>query len=632
MLTASTGGMTAIHQLQSAVVGTASDIWIASIISLAAALAALAIRNQLFRWLQAATFLSIAVLLAAHHSYVEFYRTPVLAFHMRYLLDPEFLSSSSSTAMTPMAGFNLIIAAVAWWAAIKAARSTDSCLGVKTSTAKIMSMATVMLAATAIHAFQIRYRVQWFVPGTLQFHVLEKLAIDYARGIDVPLPTRGEVELFSAAFPVESLADDLKDSTTIHRKNPAESQSQSARQLRQALRDSFTDSINKGRKPVLAIMALESFRPSEIDIYASHKRHHETDSVPQLTPNFNSLAKNSVLFREAFSSGTVTCSGQEALWCGYQSGLYNSLMRARPDLKIKCLPHVFKTAQGLPMWIHNGQGKFDNQVSFWRNQGVSHFITMDDFPPETPDTSWGVGDLALADRAAAEIGAARSKDVNAFVAPFILTVTNHIPWGLPADAPQEIRGIIAPYGQNTRMWQTTAYTDLAIGRFVTAAKKSGFWDQMLLVLASDHGNKEKPRHATGPSESDSTARLQSHMALMLSGGLIEKALQKSFTNQALREITWPVGQAGVAALLEFIASGNASGHSPDVLNWPDGFPVISDQNDGIYLPALNQTFPRSALRQDLSGKFPEEDVASAISARKLALIRFKILANSSQSN
>jgi hypothetical protein len=155
---------------------------------------------------------------------------------------------------------------------------------------------------------------------------------------------------------------------------------------------------------------------------------------------------------------------------------------------------------------------------------------------------------------------------------------------------------------------------------------------MLLVLASDHGNKEKPRHATGPSESDSTARLQSHMALMLSGGLIEKALQKSFTNQALREITWPVGQAGVAALLEFIASGNASGHSPDVLNWPDGFPVISDQNDGIYLPALNQTFPRSALRQDLSGKFPEEDVASAISARKLALIRFKILANSSQSN
>lgn len=609
--------MTTVHQLQSALVGAASDVWIASLYALTAMLVALVVPAAVFRWLQAGTFLAIAVLLAAHHSYVEFYRTPVLVFHMRYLLDPEFLSSSGTTAMTPMAALNLMIAAVAWWAGSLAGKLAP--VAGKNSPPgghlrKWLTIAGIMLAAIAIHAFQIKYRVQWFVPGTLQFHNLEKLVIDYARGVEVPPPTEGERELFAKAMAQRSQVDVKR---------------LAAQQLRLALREAFARAVESKKIPVIAVLALESFRPSEIDVYASEQAGPDNQQSFELTPGFNQLARTGILFREAFSSGTVTCSGQEALWCGYQSGLYSSLMRVRPDLKVACAPKAFQAANGMPMWIHNGQGKFDNQASFWRNQGVSKIITQDDFSTGTPGTSWGLSDLALAERAANEVASARTTKTHDFVAPFILTVTNHIPWGLPADAPQAVRDLVAPTGQNARMWQTTAYTDAAIGKFVAGAKAAGFWDQMLLVLAADHGNKETPRHATTSGAIDSPARLQSHIALLLSGGLVEETLQYHPANKFIREITWPVGQAGVASLIEFMATGVESPGHPDILNWPESIPVISDQNETLFIPSLNLTVPRDEITSDQSRDAMLPD--GQISGRNLALIRLKILANPEQS-
>ncbi|MEY4630672.1 MAG: hypothetical protein RIQ81_792 [Pseudomonadota bacterium] len=620
LLTAGLADMTMLHAIQCALVGVASDLWIGSLMATVAMVAALVLPARIFRWAQWSTFLAMTLLLAAHHSYVEFYRTPVLVFHMRYLLDPQFIASSQTTVLSPMVGANLGIGLVAF---ICALRARDKILKLPPATKGLLggslAITGFLLFALAAHAFQIRYRVQWFVPGTLQFHTLEKLVIDYFRGIDIPPPHDSERRAYEA----------LTNSAMKTGSND-----EAAVQLRESLRRLFTEALASGKKPVFAIMALETFRPSEIDIYAnSGDKNREDGAASALTPHFNQLASNGILFLEAFSTGTVTCSGQEALWCGYQSGLYTSLMRVRADLRVDCLPAQIRPLGGLPMWIHNGEAKFDNQASFWRKHGVDAIVSQEDFPPQTPGSSWGLSDLALAERSAQEIDLARKKADIKFVVPFILTVTNHIPWELPGDAPRWIQDINAPAGQNTRMWRTTAYTDAAIGRFVEAAKASGFWDQMILVLASDHGNKEMSRHGTRDDhlanvESknlDSAARLQSHIALLLSGGMVERALAAGKPKPASgMTIKRTVGQTGVARLARYVTTGKENPGEPDILLWPSQIPVISDLNEAIYLPKIDREIPRDQLKKDWSEKTSKANSQSDEEAA-FAVFHFKVL-------
>ena len=580
--------MTTLHLAQSFLTGAASDLWVATLLGIIGALPAFVLSERFTKWLAISGLFALSILFAAHQGYIEFYRTPIMAFHLRYLLDPEFLGASVTTAWSPLIAVNVLAAVLAAFLSTKTIKGPNH-----------LVIPLLILLAVAIHGLQIRYRIQWFVPGPMQFNPIEKIAMDLQHTILVPPPTRSEGERFSM---IRQAA------------RKAESESTSPRsRLRSRLRASFQKLISSGKKPVIAVMALETFRPTEIGAYrAGPASLTATTTIPDvdLTPNFDRLSRAGLLFREAWSSGTVTCAGQEALWCGYPSGLFTSLMRFRTELRVSCIPQEIKSSGGDPIWIHNGQGKFDNQVSFWLRHGVSKTISAADYPPGTPGNSWGLSDLALADRAISEIAMARTPrepfpdrhDEKSFIAPFILTVSNHIPWDLPADASHEIQTLTAPENQNQKMWRTTAYTDQAIGKFVAGAKAQGLWENMILILVSDHGNLEPGKHNTGasPETIDPLARRQSHIALLLTGGIVESTMANMPDMKAIDE---PVGQTGVAELVRWITSPEGSEvqlQTPDILSWTRQWPVLSDQNESLFLPALHQSINKSDLSVDLT--------------------------------
>ena len=592
-------GLEGTHSIQSFLVGAASDFWTSTLL----ALVALAFCTILSRTSSLRGFADkmisfsmgmLAILIVAHQGYVEFYRTPVMAFHLRYLLDPEFLAASKTTAWSPLAALNVAGAALAWWIS---SRPLPQVMNRRPGQAAI----AVILVAVVTHALQIRYRVQWFVPGPLQFNALEKIAIDIEKQALIPPPTEGERLRFQQLQ--SGIAANME--------------------FRDRLRDAFQERIRAGRRPVIAVMALETFRPSETGAYRVAGSPAE-QATPELTPEFDRLARDGILFREAWSSGTITCAGQEALWCGQPSGMLTSLMRFRTQVPVSCVPDEVPASGGFPIWIHNGQPRFDNQVSFWKRHGVTRAISAGDFPDETPRGSWGLSDLALAERAAREIAQARLDTGHAFIVPFILTVTNHIPWDLPADAPAHIANLTAPDNQNQKMWRTTAYTDAAIGKFVAASKQLGYWDDMILILAADHGNLEPGKHRTsgrGTMTDDSPARRQSHITLLLSGGLTG-TVPRNF-----HEIVDPVGQTGVAQLIRWITARESTRlTAPDILAWPRNWPVFSDQNEKIVVASPDKlgvenemTIPRTDLDADLSAGVTGQD------SRRDAGIVFKVM-------
>ena len=593
IISAEFADLDALHLAQSFLVGAASDLWVATLIAMMWAIPAALCSPRAATWIAAAGCLALSTLFVLHQSYVEFYRVPIMAFHLHYLGDLEFIKASTSTNV---------------WSPLVTANIAGALLAVLASTLRIKpAIPVLIITAIAGHALQIRYRVQWFIPGPLHFNPIEKIVVDLSHQTLIPPPTTGEV----ARFAQMRLAIAPESPRT---------------RLRQKLHAAFQNQIAKGKRPVIAVLALETFRPTEIGVFRKESQPSAastlTQTLPQtltqtLTPAFDALSKNGLLFTEAWSSGTVTCAGQEALWCGQPSGLFSSLMRGSARIQnASCIPDEVKANGGLSIWVHNGDGKFDNQVSFWRRHGVSSPISSTDYPAEIPRGSWGLSDLILADRAVTEIAGARNQPLGNkidFIAPFILTVSNHIPWDLPDDASDAVKKIEAPENQrgtqNTKMWRTTAYTDQAIARFVAGAKAQDFWRNTILIIASDHGNLEPGKHGTttkgvnsgSDTGSDSAARRQSHIALLLTGGLVESALSELNPKNTpdFMTVHEPVGQTGVAELIRAITA-KVLPRNPDILAWPPNWPVFSDQNETLYVPASDLNIKKSEFTRDWS--------------------------------
>lgn len=201
----------------------------------------------------------------------------------------------------------------------------------------------------------------------------------------------------------------------------------------------MSQSVASGAQPLLVAVLMESLRPSETG-YATPER-------PSLTPRLDALAKTGIVFTRAYSVGSVTRAGQEAALCGYLSGRDTSLMRGLVTAKTTCLTDVLATrspAKVTSFWLHGGDARFDGQVDFWKRHGVTTLMTGADFDAAAARTDWGIGDQTFFTAAAAHLLALkRGTSASAHVG-IALSISNHIPWVVPADAPPTFR---APTGE-----------------------------------------------------------------------------------------------------------------------------------------------------------------------------------------
>ncbi|BCD88917.1 hypothetical protein PSm6_53240 [Pseudomonas solani] len=203
-----------------------------------------------------------------------------------------------------------------------------------------------------------------------------------------------------------------------------------------------------------------------------------------ITPNFDRLSKEGLLFTRFFSNGTHTHQGMFATMACFPNlpGFEYLMEQQEGTHKFSGLPQLLSARQYDDLYVYNGDFGWDNQLGFFGNQGMRNFVGRNDFVnPVVSDPTWGVSDQDMFDRAAQEL-----KD-NYGSKPFyalLQTLSNHTPYALPEQLPVEP---VTGFGSLDQHLTAMRYSDWALGQFFEKAKQSPYYKDTLFVIVGDHG-------------------------------------------------------------------------------------------------------------------------------------------------
>jgi len=209
-----------------------------------------------------------------------------------------------------------------------------------------------------------------------------------------------------------------------------------------------------------------------------------------ITPRFDELAQNGLLFTHFFANGTHTHQGLFASMTSFPNlPGYEYLMQMPEGGHHFSGLTTLLTERGFnDLYVYNGDFAWDNQAGFFTNQGMTRFVGRSDYQnPVVSDPTWGVSDQDMFDRAVQEL-AQLPKDKPFFA--LLQTLSNHTPYALPDTLPV---AEVTDCGSANKHLTAMRYADWALGRFFDAVQKMPFYDETLFVLVGDHGfgNEER---------------------------------------------------------------------------------------------------------------------------------------------
>lgn len=576
-------------------VGIMSDYWVAVVFSLAlgslSGVIGWGLRSKRFSrvvfFLVTGTF---GVLAAGHTAYVDFFRMPIVPFHLRYLGDDAFISANALSLLGAKELGTLLLP-------LGCATALSMSRWARGRSTRFAAIAFLGMVITGLlsHNRNIHFREQWFVPESLQVSPLERLYIHF---------TSDRHPVGVSAAELATLQDLMNKSIPHDAKTPWErllalltdlsgfsdsSQQQRKIPIAETLRGAFQKRIQEGRRPIILVTLLESMRPAEAGYFQS-----KVNPLPSLTPSIDESVEKGIVFHHAYSTGSVTRGGQEAVLCGYLGSRDTSLMRGTAATSWDCLPKIVSEV-ATTFWYHGGQGLFDQQEAFWRAQGVHDTISLKDFSDDVPKSSWGVGDLGFFQAVVPRLARLQRESTGRYLLGMALTLTNHIPWDLPSDAPSDL------WDKNREShpsYRTTSYTDFALGAFVKNLKNTDLWRDMLMVVVSDHGNRNPPYSDLYKHARTASASLDSHVQFFLIGGITEEAL--AHHNSGRIDVGHFVSQADVASLISDIIgvkNKRLFGDNPFDVNRRQ--PVLSILEEQVFAPAEDKVWGRSRLNQGM---------------------------------
>ncbi|WP_220814019.1 LTA synthase family protein [Pseudomonas paralcaligenes] len=293
---------------------------------------------------------------------------------------------------------------------------------------------------------------------------------------------------------VLTLVDAAENSFSSHRDNawkasmPEDEALQTVRDMLLTERDALVDAdsaavrrdstpATEGTLPIrhVVVILMESFAGRWVGALGSDAN---------ITPNFDRLSREGLLFTRFFSNGTHTHQGMFAtMACFPNLPGFEYLMRTpEGSHKFSGLPQQLSTRGYDDLYVYNGNFQWDNQSGFFGNQGMRNFIGREDFvDPVFIDPTWGVSDQDMFDRAAIEL--AKLDPQKPFYA-LLQTLSNHTPYALPESLPVEP---VTDRGSFNQHLTAMRYSDWALGRFFEQAKQSPYYQDTLFVIVGDHG-------------------------------------------------------------------------------------------------------------------------------------------------
>ena len=286
-----------------------------------------------------------------------------------------------------------------------------------------------------------------------------------------------------------------------------------------------------------------------------------------ITPAFDKLSKEGLLFDRFFSNGTHTHQGMFATMACFPNlpGFEYLMQTPEGAHKLSGLPQLLSARKYDDIYVYNGDFAWDNQSGFFSNQGMTTFVGRNDYVnPVFSDPTWGVSDQDMFDRGAQEL---KAREGGKPFYALLQTLSNHTPYALPKNLPVER---VTGYGSLDEHLTAMRYSDWALGQFFEKARKEPYFKETLFIVVGDHGFGNN----TQLTEMD-LGRFNVPM-LMIGPGIQEKFGQRVHT----------VGtQIDIVPTIMGRLGGETRNQcwGRDLLNLPEG-----DQGFGVIKPSGNE--------------------------------------------
>lgn len=255
-----------------------------------------------------------------------------------------------------------------------------------------------------------------------------------------------------------------------------------------------TDTLLRTRRPNVLIVIWEGCPGAFVEAVGGE---------PDVTPNLNRLANEGVVFTNCYANSYRTDRGVLCTLSGWLGMPTASLMKMTD--KSSNLPAIAESLGAFgykcDFW-YGGDVGFTNMNSYLYESGYKTVRGDTYFSVEDRNYSkWGVPDHVVLDSVANNI--ISREDTDGHWMTTVLTLSSHEPWEVPYQRLDEEKR------------NSMAYTDDCMGKFVELLKQSPVWNDLLVVVLSDHGIKSNQKQQNSDYE-------VAHIPMVWFGGAVKE--------------------------------------------------------------------------------------------------------------
>ena len=212
--------------------------------------------------------------------------------------------------------------------------------------------------------------------------------------------------------------------------------------------------------------------------------------LPDITPEFNKLADEGILFRNIYATGNRSDKGMVGILSGYPAQPTQSIIKIpTKTMSLPSLPKIFGQNGYETVFYYGGETEFANMKSYFLQQDFHKIVDINSFDKKDMNSKWGAHDHVVLNRLLNDLDTASEPFFNT-----IFTLSSHEPFEVP------VKTVIAGSSQEKLFLNAHHYTDASIGHFIKIAKTKPWWNNTLIIIIADHGHPLPETKKTKPAE------------------------------------------------------------------------------------------------------------------------------------
>ncbi|TDE15521.1 LTA synthase family protein [Dyadobacter psychrotolerans] len=209
-----------------------------------------------------------------------------------------------------------------------------------------------------------------------------------------------------------------------------------------------------------------------------------------ITPQFDSLSKEGILFTNMYASGNRSDKGMVAILSGYPAQPTTSIIKIpNKTISLPSVPKTFHSNGWSTSFYYGGETEFANMKSYFLQQGFDKLIDKNAFASKDMNSKWGAHDHVVFKKLLTDLDTQKQ--------PFfstMFTLSSHEPFEVPA------KTVIKGNDVEHLFLNSLHYSDASLGEFIKDAKTKSWWKNTLLIIIADHGHPLPERKQAKPSE------------------------------------------------------------------------------------------------------------------------------------